>query len=66
MLQIFLPVPDISPGSYVLVNRNKIDALNKKYGYDQPMFYDHIPNNWRESVLIGEAALYRVPSKDHQ
>ena len=57
---------DISPGSYVLVNWKKIDFVNKRFGSVRPKFYDHTPNNWRESLSIGEATLYWVSSEDQQ
>lgn len=52
---------DLSSGAYVLVNRDRSDFLNSKYGYCLPQFYEKVPSDWSLKWSNKRAQLYRVP-----
>lgn len=52
---------DISTGSFVLINRRKVDFLGFAYGYKAPKFYREAPSHWRLKWKESKAELYEIP-----
>jgi hypothetical protein len=53
-----LSVTDIPSGSYVLINRERLDFLVSWYGYSVPAFYRAIPSDWRAVLADAKGTLY--------
>ena len=49
---------DIPVGSYVLINRFRLDRLSSYYDYLLPQFYDNVPENWEKVFENRDGELY--------
>jgi len=56
-----LSAENILPGSYVLINENKVEFLHKAYGYVAPLFYKQLPTDWQKEWFNGPVTLYKKP-----
>jgi 4-amino-4-deoxy-L-arabinose transferase-like glycosyltransferase len=54
---------EVPPGSLVLLNRMREDALRQDYGYDLPDFYARPPRSWVLEWSGSGAELYRNPAR---
>lgn len=57
-----LRADQVSPDSYVLINRNRVETLNAFYGYAPPEFYASPPHDWEMRWQGVRAELYRTSS----
>lgn len=54
-------VSDISPGSYVFINRERIRLNQQLNGEAPPKFWHALPNEWELVRRVPDGELYRVP-----
>ena len=52
---------DIQAGSFVLINKQRVEFLKSLYGYKAPQFYTGPPKLWVNKWHSDSADLYQIP-----